>query len=369
MAAHQKRFGGYVVAAADASGDEDSPADANRTAQDDVGDPNATTSGAAATSGDANAATSGGRDAPGVFGRDSVDEQRSLLSPSSEPAASARESVDEQRSLLSLSPASARADDEESGAESMYSTAKDDDDGDIRTGSKSGGHWRWAMAMMAMTLWLVTYADRTNISLAIVEMEKEFGWSDTENGLVLSSFFSGYLLTQVLGGWAAARFSGHVVLGLAVLSYSAATLLTPLAAASSFYSLIACRIVLGMGEGLTLPALHHVTARWTPVHERSRFVTISVSGQYLGTSITLLCAPMVSVWWPSIFYLFGCLGVLWVVVWAAVGADSATKHRYISAEERAYIAGSVPPLQQVDSVPWRKLCCEPAFIAVYVAHL
>ena len=64
------------------------------------------------------------------------------------------------------------------------------------------------------------------------------------------------------------------------------------------------RVLLGMGEGLTLPALHHVTARWAPVHERARFVTVSVSGQYLGTSLTLLCAPMVSVWWPGIFYLF-----------------------------------------------------------------
>lgn len=123
-----------------------------------------------------------------------------------------------------------------------------------------------------------------------------------------------------------------------------------------------------MGEGLTLPALHHVTARWAPVHERSRFVTISVSGQYLGTSATLLCAPMVHEWWPSIFYIFGSLGVVWVVVWVLIGGDSAEKHRYIGDAEKAYIAESIPTILQVESVPWRKLCCEPAFIAVCVCH-
>ena len=108
----------------------------------------------------------------------------------------------------------------------------------------------------------------------------------------------------MLGGYLAARFSGCLVMGLAVLGYSTATLLTPAAADHSFNTLLICRVLLGMGEGLTLPALHHVTARWAPVHERARFVTVSVSGQYLGTSLTLLCAPMVSVWWPGIFYLF-----------------------------------------------------------------
>ena len=155
------------------------------------------------------------------------------------------------------------------------------------------------------------------------------------------------LCTQVLGGYLAARFSGCLVMGLAVLGYSTATLLTPAAADHSFNTLLICRVLLGMGEGLTLPALHHVTARWAPVHERARFVTVSVSGQYLGTSLTLLCAPMVSVWWPGIFYLFGGLGIAWVVVWAAVGSDSAEKHRFISEQERAYIVQSVKSLPPV----------------------
>ena len=66
------------------------------------------------------------------------------------------------------------------------------------TPAGADGWWRWITAAMACWMWLCTYADRTNISLAIVEMEREFEWSASVDGLVLSSFFAGYCTTQVL---------------------------------------------------------------------------------------------------------------------------------------------------------------------------
>lgn len=228
--------------------------------------------------------------------------------------------------------------------------------------AEPAGKWRWVTALMACMMWLCTYADRTNISLAIVEMESEFGWSAASDGVVLSSFFVGYTTTQILGGYLAAKWSGYKVMAVAVGLYSTATLLTPIAARTSMNALLATRVALGIGEGLALPALHQVTAGWAPTHERSRFITISVSGQYLGSTATLLCAPMVHAWWPSIFYLFGSIGIAWVITWALIGGDSAATHRYISDAERNYITASVPVAQKVDVVPWRALCTEPCFV-------
>jgi len=45
-------------------------------------------------------------------------------------------------------------------------------------------------------------------------MAKEFGWSPTTQGLVLSSFFVGYLTTQILGGVLSDKFGGKWVLGV-----------------------------------------------------------------------------------------------------------------------------------------------------------
>lgn len=68
------------------------------------------------------------------------------------------------------------------------------------------------------------------------------------SGLVLSSFFYGYIWTQVPGGYLADRFGGKWVLGLGCLGTTALTLVTPIAAYNSLAFLLAIRVVEGFGE-------------------------------------------------------------------------------------------------------------------------
>lgn len=102
----------------------------------------------------------------------------------------------------------------------------------------------------------VCYIDRVNMSVAIIPMAEEFKWDQTTKGIVLSSFFYGYLATQVLGGWLADRYGGKVVLGFGVLWWSVFTLLTPPAAAVSLAVLFIARVGMGFGEGVAFPAIH-----------------------------------------------------------------------------------------------------------------
>jgi len=70
-------------------------------------------------------------------------------------------------------------------------------------------------------------------------------------GNILASFFYGYICTQVIGGWLAARFGGKWVYGVGVTVTTLLTLLTPLAASVSKTTttpLIILRIVEGLGE-------------------------------------------------------------------------------------------------------------------------
>jgi MFS family permease len=175
--------------------------------------------------------------------------------------------------------------------------------------------------------------------------------------------------TQVLGGYLATRYGGKPVLIFAVFNWSLWTTLTPLAAQYGLPALIACRVFLGFGEGVSMPSLHHVTARWAPAHERSRFVTLCSSGQYLGTLLTLSCAPLVTWWWPSIFVLFGGVGFVWLAAWVWHGASSPADHPSITAAERDYIEQHLPPLPPVEKLPWRRFFTEPACIAIYTLHV
>ena len=92
---------------------------------------------------------------------------------------------------------------------------------------------RYVMMSWLLVALLLCYIDRVLMSLAAIEMQKEFGWSDSGKGLVLSSFFVGYLIMQILGGIVSNRFGGRNTFLLAVILWSLFTTLTPLASSAA----------------------------------------------------------------------------------------------------------------------------------------
>ncbi len=127
---------------------------------------------------------------------------------------------------------------------------------------------RFTIILFFFTCTLILYIDRVSISVVAPVLMKEFGWDEAMMGTILSAFFVGYLFTQLPGGLIADRFGGKGILCFAVLWWSAATFITPFARTVPL--MIAARIGLGIGEGVTPPALYSMTARWIPARERSR---------------------------------------------------------------------------------------------------
>ncbi len=196
----------------------------------------------------------------------------------------------------------------------------------------------------------------------------EFGWDPAVMGTILSAFFIGYLLTQLPGGWLADRFGGKGVLGFAVIWWSLVTFVTPFARTVPL--MMAARIGLGIGEGVTPPALHSMTARWIPPHERSRVVAFDVTGVYLGLMIAFpLSVWMVTHWgWPWVFYSFGLLGLLWAFLWYFLVTSRPEEHPSVSPGELAYIQQGSPAADPVETVPWRLFFLSSAFWALVVGQ-
>ena len=127
-----------------------------------------------------------------------------------------------------------------------------------------GWQRRYTLVALCVAASFVCYIDRVNISVAAITMQEQFGWSEQTKGLVLSSFFLGYMLFQVPSGWLANRIGGKFVLGFAVVWWSVFTILTPLAAALSLPILLATRVAMGLGEAAMYPSAYNLFARWVP---------------------------------------------------------------------------------------------------------
>ena len=181
--------------------------------------------------------------------------------------------------------------------------------------SPSGSRWLVFMTVLAVYICMI---DRIAISIAIIPMAEDNGWSPTVQGAVMSAFFLGYVTLQIPAGYLSDRFGGKWVLGLGVLFWSLFTLLTPASAALGITVLLACRFLMGVAEAVTWPSIYSLYSRWVHPDRRASAVGLMNSGISGGSVIALICTPwLISVWsWQGAFYLYGLLGVIWFVVWA-----------------------------------------------------
>lgn len=215
----------------------------------------------------------------------------------------------------------------------------------------------------------ICYVDRVNISLAIIAMKDEFGWDKTTQGWVMSSFFLGYLTTQILGGWLADRYGGKPVLAGGVLLWSAFTALTPPAAFGGFAALLVARIGMGMGEGVSFPSIYALFSRWVPAAERSRAVGLVFSAIPLGTVCAQVATPylVTHYGWPWAFYAFAALGVLWWAAWQPLVRSTPAENPRVSEAERRAIAADSPAASGAKP-PLRAFLGSTAIWAIIIGH-
>jgi MFS family permease len=233
-------------------------------------------------------------------------------------------------------------------------------------------HWprRHAVVFLTFLSVFICYVDRVNISVAIIPMAADLDWDLQTQGLVLSSFFAGYMLLQIAGGRLADRYGGKVVLGTGVLLWSLFTVLTPPAAFLGIGVLILARIAMGMGEAVTFPSIYTLYSRWLPHNERSRAVGFTNSGSPLGTVCALLVTPIIvaTLGWEWAFYLFGILGALWYLVWRAAVTATPAEHPTVSARELALIQAESSSDAPGERLALRELLSHAPVWAIITAH-
>ncbi|XP_050541052.1 vesicular glutamate transporter 1 [Daktulosphaira vitifoliae] len=237
------------------------------------------------------------------------------------------------------------------------------------------------VGFLAFLAFFNIYTLRVNLSVAIVAMasstedhKSEFDWGPELRGAVLSSFFYGYITTQLIGGLLASKFGGVRMIGYGILNTAFLTIITPMAARYSVFAVLVLRVIEGFFEGVTYPSIHAVWSRWAPPEERTRLGSFAFSGSFVGTVIGYpACGWLAEHYgWPATFYVPGIVAIIWCAVWLTTVAETPAQDRFISAEECKYIEDSIGPVDQKHSdfknYPWKSILTSMPFWAIVSAH-
>ncbi|KAL3863143.1 hypothetical protein ACJMK2_004912 [Sinanodonta woodiana] len=222
-----------------------------------------------------------------------------------------------------------------------------------------------------------------NVTEQIKLTDGEFVWDKGIQGIILGSFFWGYLSTQIPGGWLATRIGGKRVYGYSMLLAIIGTFITPVAAQTSYIFLIVLRVLVGISSGTCFPAMHALWGSWAPPMERSKLVSFTYAGAQIGNVVTLplaglLCKYGFAGGWPSIFYVLGMMSLVWFVLWMLLVSDTPVQHKRISQIEREYILQSLSvdgalvrksSEEKRQSVPCLKIATSLPMLAILMANV
>ncbi|KAM8716638.1 hypothetical protein ACLKA7_003506 [Drosophila subpalustris] len=203
----------------------------------------------------------------------------------------------------------------------------------------------------------------------------DYEWTEEVQGLILSSFYIGYIVTHVPGGLLAEKFGGKWTLGLGILSTAVFTMLTPLAITLGGSDwLIVTRVLMGLGEGTTFPALSVLLAAWVPANERGKLGALVLGGGQVGTIMGNLLSGVFleSYDWSFVFYFFGGLGVVWFVIFVFLCFSDPSSHPFIKPTEREYLVkeiGTIGRNENLPPTPWKAILTNLPMFALVSAQI
>lgn len=239
---------------------------------------------------------------------------------------------------------------------------------------------RYTQAWLVALGFIISFGIRCNVGVATVEMMSndtgvpEFQWTPETIGFVDASFFWGYIVTQIPGGFLAAKFSPSFLFGTAIFCSSCLNMLIPTATEISPTLVICVRVLQGLVEGVTYPACHGIWRWWAPPLERSRLATLAFCGSYGGAVLGMPISGYLAsgIGWYAPFYFYGVCGVIWYCFWLWLAFESPAKHPTISPREQYYIEQTIGQNHGVQptifTTPWRRVFTSMPVWAIIVAN-
>lgn len=207
----------------------------------------------------------------------------------------------------------------------------------------------------------VAYLLRTNITIAQEAMAPALGLSMVQMGIISAwGFQLSYALGQVPAGVLSDRVGARTMLLVAIVGWtlaSAASGSVSGGASVAFWALFLSRVLLGVSQAITFPAVAMVAARDIPDDRRVGASALYFAASSLGAALApLLLAPvMARVGWRAVFFVTAAVGVVAAAVWLASMPSDAPRPAGVPAVSLSAQHRAVGALFRVPALRWLSL--------------
>jgi sugar phosphate permease len=212
------------------------------------------------------------------------------------------------------------------------------------------------IVLLLCSLSFLLYLDRVNLSTAAGPIQSDLHLSNLQLGIAFSAFAYSYVVTQTFGGLIADRFGPRWTIFGCVSIWVVTTIATGFV--GGLVSLFVLRLLLGCGEGATLPACARAIVNWIPVERRGLVQGITHSCSRLGNAVTppLIAFLVTASSWRASFVYVGIGTAIWLVAWSLYFRDDPRRHPAITEEELQRlpnhgVLGEIQPAR----IPWSRL--------------
>jgi MFS family permease len=174
---------------------------------------------------------------------------------------------------------------------------------------------RWTIVWLLFAASLINYFDRQTLSFAMPLVAKEFNLDPGQKGMVLSAFFWTYTALQIPIGLCADRFNLRWLYAGAFALWSFAQGITGFA--GSVGMLIACRMLLGIGESIYLVGGTKVVSLLFPLSQRGLPCGLFDAGTRTGLVLEGLIIGwlLTTLGWRTTFMIVGFAALIWLLPW------------------------------------------------------
>lgn len=174
---------------------------------------------------------------------------------------------------------------------------------------------RYLVMLMLFVSVVVTFMDRSNLSITAPAMRTDLGIDTVHMGWILSAFGWTYAFCQIPAGWLVDRVAPRFFYPAILILWSIATVM--LGVVGSVISLICIRLLIGALEAPSYMINNMVVSSWFPDRERAGAIGFYTSGQFVGLAFLtpLLLLLQTHYGWRAVFYTTGVGGLVWGLIW------------------------------------------------------